>query len=70
LKGLAKMYAESTGIVDLGGDKDMSRFLSIEPEAVDENLQTMLDYYGKEALDKMKPAEFYVLYREFTLEKP
>ena len=69
LSGIKALTAKSTGYADFGDEEELAVHLKNDSEAADETLRIMADTYGKEELEKMKPSEFYRLYRDFSLGK-
>ena len=69
LTGLRKLTAESTGYANFGDEEEINEHLKNQPDAADQALQQMSETYGQEHLEKMKPTEFYRLYKDFSLGK-
>ena len=67
LTGLQKYNAESTGFANFGDEEELSEYLKKNPEHVDDTLKAMSKQYGQENLEKMRPTEFYRLYRDYSL---
>lgn len=69
LTGLRKAVAESTGYATLGDEEELSHHIKHQGAAADDTLGAMSDHYGQERLEKMKPSEFYRLYKDYSLGK-
>lgn len=69
LTGLRALVANSSGYAEFGDENELATQLRHNSESADEVLQIMAETYGQEELEKMKPSEFYRLYRDFSLGK-
>lgn len=69
ITGLRKMTAESTGYANFGDEEELALHLKHSPEAADDTLAAMSEFYGQDNLEKMKPTEFYRLYKDYSLGK-
>lgn len=69
ISGLKALEASSTGYASFGDEASVALQLEKDPNQADEILQALTDNFGKENLEKMKPAEFYRLYRDYAVAK-
>ena len=69
LTGLRRYAAESTGFAEIGDEEELNLFLKAQAGDSDETLMAMQEHYGQENLEKMKPSEFYRLYKDYALAK-
>jgi len=67
LTGFQRFNAESTGFANFGDEEELNEDLKKFPEQVDDTLKAMTKTYGQERLEKMRPSEFYRLYRDYSL---
>lgn len=67
LTGLRKFTAETTGYATFGDEEELNHHLKFESEEADQTIAAMSDHYGQERLEKMKPSEFYRLYKDYSL---
>ena len=61
--------AIGTGYANVGAEDEVNQQLEQDEEVTTDVLVAMKERYGSEALEDMKPAEFYRLYKTFTLGK-
>lgn len=69
LTGLRAFEAKQTGFANVTDEASIEHQLESNPEQSDAILAAMAESYGKEELERMKPAEFYRLYRNYSLGK-
>lgn len=69
ITGIRKLVVEQTGYANFGDEEEINEHLKANPEFADNALEQMSETYGRENLEKMKPAEFYRLYKDFSVGK-
>jgi len=69
LTGIRKFTVEQTGYANFGDEEEINLYLKNNAEAADETLVAMTEVYGQETLEKMKPSEFYRLYKDYPMGK-
>lgn len=69
ISGLRRLTAESTGYATFGDEEELAMHLKHRSQDADATIEAMSDFYGQERLEKMKPSEFYRLYKDFSLGK-
>ena len=69
ISGLRALTVAQTGYANFGDEEEINMQLSHEDDATDETLVAMTNVYGQKNLEQMKPAEFYRLYKEYSLGK-
>jgi hypothetical protein len=67
ISGLKRVTVEQTGYANFGDEEELAVHLKHQSEEADVTLQAMSEYYGQEKLEKMKPSDFYRLYKDFSL---
>ena len=69
ISGLRAIVAQQTGYANVGDEGEINAFLKKDDNAADDTLVEMTHVFGQEKLQKMRPSEFYRLYRDFSLGK-
>ena len=69
ISGLRAVIAKQTGYANVGDEGEINAFLKSDNNAADETLVEMTHVFGQDRLQKMRPSEFYRLYRDFSLGK-
>lgn len=67
LTGQKMLNALGTGYSNVGAEDEVNQQIKNAEEVTEDVLVAMQERYGSETLENMKPAEFYRLYKSFTL---
>lgn len=59
ISGFAAFNARSTGFAQVGQDEEIHQQIEKDAHSTEENIKKLEEHYGKDALDKMSPKEFY-----------
>ena len=69
ITGIRALTAQQTGYANFGDEEEIAAQLGARGDGADDILAQMSVEYGQDRLERMKPSEFYRLYKDFSQMK-